>query len=133
MGLHFARARRTTGDEPSASITWREYVVALSAATHPGDVSHGGHGGDRRGVTGAPPVEDGTPDVTHGRDGSAIRPLEIALRLVRRRARWAVGLEDALQLQCEAARFRLMLIQLYVRLGNRDRAGALAQESQDVL
>lgn len=132
MGLHFARTRRTIGDEPSASITWREYVEALSAATHPGDVGHGGHGGDRR-VTGAPPMEDGTPDVAHGRDGSAIRPLEIALRLVRRRARRAVGLEDALQLQCEAARLRLMLIQLHARLGNLDRAGALAQETQDVL
>jgi hypothetical protein len=132
MGLYFAPTCRT-GGEPSASITWREYVAALSAAIHPDDVRHGGHGGDRRGATGAPSLEDGTPDVCHGRDASAIRRLEIALRLVRHQAQRAVGLEDALQLQCEAARLRLMLIQFHARLGNLDRAGALAQETQDVL
>jgi Flp pilus assembly protein TadD len=157
MGLFFARTRRTPWDEPSASITWREYVAALSEATDPGDRGHG----PGRVVPSAQPYlgvrpeetalavlseqvrrkpEDETAHrllgLTHlarGRIGPAVRHLEIAFRLVRRRAQRAVGLTDALQLQCEAATLRLVLIRLYMRLGRVDRACSLAQEAQVML
>jgi tetratricopeptide (TPR) repeat protein len=157
MGLFFARTRRTPWDEPSASITWREYVAALSAATDPGDR---GHGPGRVVTSGLPYLgvgpeetalavfseqvrrnpEDETAHrllgLTHlarGRIRPAVRHLEIAFRLVRRHAPRAVGLTDALQLQCEAARLRLVLIRLYMRLGRVDRACSLAQEAQVML
>jgi hypothetical protein len=155
MGLFFARTRQTPWDEPSASITWREYVGALSAATDPGDRGPG------RVVTSALPYLGVGPDetaiavlseqvrrkpedetahrllaLTHlarGRIGPAVRHLEIAFRLVQRHAQRTVGLTDALQLQCEAARLRLVLIRLYMRLGRVDRACSLAQEAQALL
>jgi hypothetical protein len=157
MGLFFARTRRTAWDEPSASITWREYVAALSAAIDPGDRGHG----FSRVVTSALPYLRVGPDetaiavlselvrrkpedetahrllaLTHlarGRIGPAVRHLEIAFRLVRRHAQRAVGLTDTLQLQCEAAKPRLVLVRLYMRPGRVDRARSLAQESRAVL
>jgi hypothetical protein len=130
MGLYSARAHRTIGDEPTASTTWREYVVALSAATDPGAAGCAGHAVGL-GIGGLP--EDRLTGLVHERAGSAVRALEDALRSVRRRARRAVGLADTLQLECEAARLRLLLIQLYMRLDEVDRAGVLARESQALL
>jgi Flp pilus assembly protein TadD len=157
MGLFFARTRRTPWDELSASITWREYVAAFSAATDPGDRRRG----PSRAVASALPYLGVGPDETalavlseqvrrrpedetahrqlgpthlaRGRIGPAVRHLEIAFCLVRRHAQRPVGLTDALQLQCEAARLRLALIRLYMRLGRVDRARSLAQEAQAVL
>ena len=158
MGLYFLRTdRATTGGEPSASITWREYSSAFAAAT-----------GEATGGTDAPaaprgpcpgsgleldetaigvlservrrrPGDDtahrqlGLTHLARGRTAPAVRHLEIAFRLVRRRAQRAVGLTDALQLQCEAARLRLTLMRLYMRLGQVDKARSLAQEAQAVL
>ena len=155
MGLFFARTRRTPWDEPSASITWREYVAALSAAT---DLDDRGLGPGRVVSSALPSLgpeetalavlseqvrrkpEDETAHrllgLTHlarGRIGPAVRHLEIAFRLVRRHAQRSVGLTDALQLQCEAARLRLVLIRLYMRLGRVDRACSLALEAQAML
>jgi hypothetical protein len=44
-----------------------------------------------------------------------------------------VGLTNALQLQCEAAMLRLVLMRLYMRLGKVDIARSLAQEAHAVL
>jgi hypothetical protein len=130
MGLCFARARGTTGEEPSASITWREYVTALAAATDP---AGGWSPVDLAGGPGHPPRGTSDPRRIVEPDESAARPLEIALWLVRGRTRRAVGLVDILRLQCEAAWLRLQLIQLYTRLGHADRAEALARETHAVL
>jgi len=157
MGFYLARTRGTSWDALSASITWREYSSALSAVTDSGDR---GHGRDRFDASGLPWLGDGShktaiavlseqvhrrPEdetahrllglahLARGRTGPAVRHLEIALRLVRRHAPRAVGLTDALHLQCEAATLRLVLMRVYVRLGKADRACALAQEAQALL
>jgi hypothetical protein len=64
---------------------------------------------------------------------SAVRVLERALEHVRGRTGQSFGLVNALELQCEAARLRLVLMQLYTRLGQPDRARALARETVAVL
>ena len=157
MGFHFPRAGRTAWGDLSASITWCEYMSALSAATDPGDQGHGqkhtvtaglpylGVGPNETAVTALseqvrrrPEDESahrllGLTQLARGRIGSAAKHLEIALRLVSHHARRAVGLTDALRLQCEAATLRLMLIRLYMRLGNVARARSLAREAQTVL
>ncbi len=51
----------------------------------------------------------------------------MALRIVRRQSRGAVELADALGLQIEAAKLRLVLIPVYGRLGKRAQAQALAR------
>jgi hypothetical protein len=131
MGLYFARTRRTWG-EPSASITWREYVAGLSAATDPTEAAvlpaelrlRPESASVGRPASGPPPAR--------GRH-SAVAHLEIALRLVQRRARRAVGLAEILRLECEAAKLRLQLIPLYMRLGEADKARSLAWEAQAIL
>ena len=157
MGLHFPRTGRKAGDDLRASITWCEYVSALSAATDPGDLGRGrthtvtsglpylGVGPNETAVTALSeqvrrrPEDEtahrllGLTQLARGRIGPAVKHLEIALRLVSHHARRAVGLTDALHLQCEAATLRLMLIRLYMRLGNVARARSLAREAQTVL
>jgi hypothetical protein len=157
VGLHFPRTGRRTWNDLSASITWCEYVSALSTATDPGDLAHGrGHsvttglpymgvGPNETAVTALfeqvcrrPEDETahrllGLTQLARGRIGPAVKHLEIALRLVSHHARRAVGLTDALHLQCEAATLRLMLIRLHMRLGNVARARSLAREAQTVL
>jgi Flp pilus assembly protein TadD len=131
-------------------------MAALSAATDPGDQAHGrGHtvtaglpcagGPNETAVTALSeqvrrrPEDEtahrllGLRQLARGRLEPAIKHLEIALRLVSHHARRAVGLTDALQLQCEAATLRLILIRLYMRLGNVARARSLAREAQTVL
>jgi hypothetical protein len=133
MGLYFAPTRRTWG-EPSASITWREYVEGLSAATDPAETATGVLPKELRlGPDGAAvdcPVSGSLP--ARGQASTATH-LEIALRLAQRRARRAVGLSEALRLQCEAAKLRLLLIPLYVRLGEVAKARSLAREAQAIL
>ena len=131
MGLYFARTRRTWG-EPCASITWREYAAALAAATDPTGTTAAGLPEELclrpervgRPVSGAPPAHE---------RGSTVAHLEIALRVIRHRARRAVGLAEVLRLQCEAAKLRLLLIPLYMRLGEVDKATSLAREAQATL
>jgi hypothetical protein len=134
MGLYFARTGRSTGDEPCASITWREYVAGLSVATDPAEIPTvvlpeelrlrpGDAAADR--PLGGAAMDPGS--------ASAVAHLEIVLRLVKRRARRAIGLPEILRLECEAAKLRLLLIPLYVRLGEVDKARSLAREAQAVL
>jgi hypothetical protein len=122
MGLYFGRAPGAAWGEPSPSITAREYVSALAAAT---DLLRDSGCG----------CEDahrllGLAHLAGGRVRSAVKHLEIALDLARRDARGALGMTEALRLQCEAARLRLVLIRLYVRLGDVRLARALAREIQ---
>jgi Flp pilus assembly protein TadD len=157
VGLHFPRTGRKAWDDLTASITWCEYVSALSAVTEPGDQRHGrkqtvtaglphvGVGPNETAVTALSeqvrrrPEDEtahrllGLTQLARGRIGPAVKHLEIALRLVSHHARRAVGLTDALHLQCEAATLRLMLIRLHMRLGNVPRARSLAREAQTVL
>lgn len=156
MGLHFRRTPRALR-ELSASITWCEYISALSAATAPGDsfqarvhpdgpVRPRPANGLRAAETGLlceqvrrrPEDETahrllGLAHLAHGQVGPAVRHLEIALQLVRRHLRRTVGLADALQRQCEAATLRLVLLRLHMRLGGESRASSLAQEAQAIL
>ena len=62
--------------------------------------------------------------LARGQVGLAVRHLEIALELIRTEAQCAVGLTEALWLQCEAATLRLVLIRLYGRLGNEPGSSA---------
>lgn len=157
MGFHFPRTPGAARVELSGSITWCEYVAALSTAAHPGDQWHGpGHtvtaglpcvgvGPKETAVTALSeqvrrrPEDEtahrllGLTQLARGRIEPAVKHLEIALWLVSHHARRAVGLTDALQLQCAAATLRLILIRLYMRLGNVARARSLAREAQTVL
>jgi hypothetical protein len=152
MGLYFRRTPGIRGDL-GASTTWREYVSALSAATDPG-VSprpdspappHAAKAPDEREmgcllerVRHRPEDETahrllGLGHLARGQTGSAVRHLEIALALIRQDAMRPVGLTDTARLQGETATLRLVLIRLYMRLENRDRAEALARESRAML
>jgi hypothetical protein len=158
MGLYFARPRRTIPDEPSASITWHEYMSALSAAADPGASIAAGiihpDGPARLAVARAldgtemvrlrtqlrrRPEEEtihrllGLGYLARGRIELAVRHLEIALGLVGTEMQRAVGLTEAVRLQFEAATLRLVLIRLHGRLGNEARARALAREVQAAL
>ena len=157
MGLYFPRTPRAIRHELSASITWCEYMSALSTASDAGDRVQGRTDPDSparpRSASGLERVhmaslceqlhrrpEDetahrllGLAHLAQGQIAPAVRHFEIALSLVRRHARHAVGLTDALQRQCEAAGLRLVLLRLHMRLGNEGRARSLAQETQAVL
>ena len=157
MGLYFPRTPRAIRHELSASITWCEYMSALSAATEPVDhrQEHTHPDSPARpcpanGLEKAHTAslceqvrrrpEDETAHrllglvyLTQGQIAPAVRHLEIALRLVRGHARRAVGLTDALQRQCEAAVLRLVLLRLKMLLGNESRASSLAHEVQAIL
>ena len=133
MGLYFAPTRRTWG-EPSASITWREYVAGLSAATDPAVTATGVLPEELRlrpdGAAVDPLLSGSLP--ARGQ-ASAAAHLEMALRLAQHRARRAFGLAETLRLQCEAAKLRLLLIPLYMRLGEVAKARSLALEAQAIL
>jgi hypothetical protein len=132
MGLNLARANRSIGDESSASITWLEYADALAAALDSAGGSWGG--GDTLKPSGPISCEDAlAPLANVSVDEYAARALESTLRHVRARARRSFGLVDALELQCEAARLRLLLIRHYARLGDANRVRALAWETHAVL
>jgi len=157
MGLYFPRTPPPIRQELSASITWCEYMSALSAAIDPVDRRQGPIHPDSparlRLANGLEQVhaaslgeqirrrpEDETAHrllglvyLGQGQIAPAVRHLEIALSLVRGHVRRAVGLADALQRQCEAAGLRLVLLRLHMRLGNESRASSLAQEAQAVL
>lgn len=156
MGFCFRPSReRGLPDDVSPTITAREYVSALSRvlATLPQE-SRGrcqlcslgtcylaaGSAGRAAIVftehVRRDPADEGAhrmlglAHVSWGNLKSAVRHLEIALGLVRRKVARAVELRDVLQLQCEAALVRLVLIRLHVRLGEVKTAFWLAQEGQ---
>jgi hypothetical protein len=157
MGLHLPGTRETTGEPLNPSITWREYSSALASVTPSGDIRGGtlalgapmppdrGHGVDettsavlaarirRRPRDPAAHRMLGLAHLAAGRDAAAVRHLETAYRLVGCDARLAVGLPEALRVQCEAALLRLALMGLYTRLGRADRAYSLAREAQAIL
>jgi len=151
MGLYF---RRTVGvrDDLRASITWCEYLSALSDATDPGPRSehlarspHAARALDEREMDWLQDRVRRTPEdetahrllglghLARGHLGSAVRHLEIALGLTRREALRPVGLRETARVQLETAALRLVLMRLHMRLGNWDRAKALARETQAVL
>jgi hypothetical protein len=155
MGLYFGRAPGTTWEDISPSITAREYVSALAAATdllgEPGRDS-GRPGSHHLGAwLHAPGIADlserirrrpgdedahrllGLSHLAADRVRPAVKHLEIALRLARRDARGALGMTEALRLHCEAARLRLVLLRLYMKVGDVRRARALAREIQAAL
>src|SRR5262245_11442703 len=128
MGLYFRQSSGRIWTDPSPSITWCEYVAALSAATNQA-------AGDRADTLAPPdartpneremacllervgrkPEDDaahrllGLGHVARGQIGSAVEHLETALRLVRQEAAQPVGLADATRLLCETATLRLLL------------------------
>jgi hypothetical protein len=63
----------------------------------------------------------------------AVKHLEIALGLLRRRAVRAISLRDKLRLQCEAALLRTVLIRLYSRLGEVQAVRWLVREGEELL
>jgi hypothetical protein len=123
MGLNLGRGTGAAWGDVSPSITPREYVSALAAATDllrdPGCC-----------VEAAAHRLLGLGHLAGGRVGPAVKHLEIALGLARRDARGALGMTETLRLQCEAARLRLVLMGLYMRLGDVHRASVLAREIQ---
>jgi hypothetical protein len=154
MGHHPPWTNRLTFEAPQPSITWREYCSALAAVAEVGDTSGAPGtavplGGRDRETKSARPALAGPPgprprdEASHrllglahlaaGRDPAAARHLDIAYRRVRREARRAVGLGDALRLQYEGAVLRLALVGLYARLGRASRAASIARETQAFL
>jgi hypothetical protein len=130
MGLYLAGAGRTAGHEPSASITWLEYTEALSAALEAATDS--GPAGPLVASTLFPTTDEVDEPASPGLEEAAGH-LEQALGHVWERASRSVGLVNALELQCEAARLRLLLMRLYARLGRAERVRALARETYAVL
>jgi hypothetical protein len=120
VGLYFGRAPGIAWGDVSPSITAREYVSALAAATDL--LCDPGGPGARRLL--------GPSHLVGGRVGPAVKHLEIALGLARRDARCALGMTEILRLRCEVARLRLVLMRLYMRLGDVHQATALAREIQ---
>src|SRR5215831_21347157 len=138
MGLYFPR---TLGirDDFGASITWREYVSALSDATDPGArprsdspalPPHGARAPDEQEMSCLQdrvrrrPEDEiahrllGLGHFARGHLGSAVRHLEAALDLTRREAMRPVGLGDTARVQLETAALRLVLMGVHMRLGN---------------
>jgi hypothetical protein len=75
----------------------------------------------------------GLAHLTWGNDRLAVKHLEIALGLLRRRAVRAISLRDKLRLQCEAALLRTVLIRLYSRLGEVQAVRWLVREGEELL
>lgn len=63
----------------------------------------------------------------------AVTHLELALGLVRRNAAGAIGLGEMLRLRCEAALLRVVLVRLYMKLGQVQAVRRLVREGQEVL
>jgi len=75
----------------------------------------------------------GLAHLTWGNDRLAVRYLEIALSLLRRRAVHAMSLRGRLRAQCEAALLRIVLIRLHSRRGEIQAARRLAREGEELL
>ncbi len=75
----------------------------------------------------------GLAHLTWGNDRLAVKHLEIALGLLRRRAVHAMSLRDRLRLHCEAALLRLVLVSLHSRLGEVQAARWLVREGEEFL
>jgi hypothetical protein len=130
MGLNLARSGRTVRHEPSASITWLEYTEALSTALESATDSGPAH--PLLASVLVPATDAPDEPASLGPEGAA-RVLEQALGHVQERAGRSIGLVSALELQCEAARLRLLLMRLYARLGHEDRLKALVRETHALL
>jgi hypothetical protein len=159
MGFFFpsTRARALTEDW-SPAITPREYVSALSTSLETlGEGRTRACSKYRLGLrylaTGLPgpaslvfselvqrdPADEharrllGLAYLCWGQLEPAVKHLEIALALLRRKAAGAVGLVETLRLQCEAARLRFVLVRLHMRLGDVQAAQWLVKEAQEIL
>jgi len=75
----------------------------------------------------------GLAHLNWGNERLAVKHLEIALGLLRRRAARATSLREALGLQCEAALLRTVLIRLHSRLGEALAARCLVREGEEWL
>lgn len=75
----------------------------------------------------------GLAHLTWGNDRLAVKHLEIALGLLRRRAVHAMSLRDRLRLQCQAALLRIVLIRLHSRLGEVQATRWLVREGEELL
>ncbi len=75
----------------------------------------------------------GLAHLTWGNDRLAVKHLEIALALLRRRTAHAISLRDRLRLQCEAALLRMVLVRLHCRLGEVQAAHWLVHEGEALL
>ncbi len=72
----------------------------------------------------------GLAHLSWGNDRLAVKHLETALGLLRRKAAQAMGLREILRLQCEAALLRTMLIRLHSRQGEVQVARGLVREGE---
>lgn len=72
----------------------------------------------------------GIAHLSQGNLTAAVKHLEIALGLLRREARGRAGLYDTLRIQCERALLRLLLVPLYMKLGQVVAARSLLIEGQ---
>jgi len=72
----------------------------------------------------------GLAHLSWGNDRLAVKHLEIALGLLRRKAARANALCDLLRLQCEAALLRTVLIRLHLKLGEVEAAVWLVREGE---
>jgi hypothetical protein len=156
MGRYFPSHLRRIRGQLQPSVTWGEYRSALAQATGPRDAAPAPDRADglaplapRRldpasmallrtrvrdcPMDGAAQRLLGLGHAAEGRPEEAVRHLEVALGLLRLEARRAVGLGEALRLECEAATLRMVLMGLHRRLGNAQRLRALAQVGQTVL
>ncbi len=75
----------------------------------------------------------GLAHLSWGNDRLAVKHLEMALGLLRRKAAQAMALRDILRLQCEAALLRTVLIRLYSKLGDVQAARWLVREGEEWL
>jgi lipoprotein NlpI len=142
MGFYLGSGpERGLTEDVSPTITAREYVSALSCALTAmaeeprGRCYHCRQGirylaGGLRGLAAlvfaehverCPADEDahrllGLAHLSGGDLRAAVKHLEIALGLVRRKSARAIGLSEHLRLQCDAALLRLVLVRLHVKL-----------------
>lgn len=159
MGFFFgADAERTVGEHLCPTITAGEYRAAMATVLDtlhdtPRAVCHRCGAGFRALAAGLPgratlvfsshlrrhPSDAhahrllGLAHLTWGNDRLAVKHLEAALDLLRRKATRAMSLEDVLQLQCEAAVLRTLLIRLHARLGEVQATRSLVREAEEWL
>jgi hypothetical protein len=158
MGFYFASQETwMLGGECTPTITAREYVAGLTDAQ--GALS--GVWGSRcpRCRLAARFIASGQPEIAikalretvrrapsheqarcllalahlvRGDDRPAIRHLEIAFDVARRKLTSASVLGEALRRQCEAALLRLLLLRLRIKVGRLDAAKALLEDGHAV-
>lgn len=159
MGFFFgADAERTLGEDLTPTVTAGEYLEAMTAAVEelaeaPRGRCHTCRPGLRAlaaGLAGRATLvfsahvrrhaSDehayrllGLAHLTWGNERLAVRHLEIALGLLRRKADRAMSLSEQLRVQCEAAMLRIVLIRLHSRLGEIQAARWLAREGAELL